>query len=279
VTPGRRDLRLVAVALWAALAVGLGLVAWRVLTACAVAWPGGAPILSYCPPPPEPDPDLAVLAEESERRRALEDELARLRLALVDAPACEPPEEEPEEEIAEEESPEEPPEEPPVEEPPEEIEVAQIPPEPPPEPPEIPRMPDRRPTPPPPPPPPEPEPEPPPPPPEPEPEPEPPPPPPGPVEQCDTEVSAAGRHNDRRHVNLGTEPGRVTIEYNHFRVPDRIEVWYHGLLLASTPGMVGGRSQISFNWQPQFNDPYVEVVVVANRMFPTRWVYRVNCPR
>jgi hypothetical protein len=275
-------LRLVSLALWAALAVGLGLVGWRVLTACAVAWPGGAvPILSYCPPPPEPDPDVAVLERETERRRALEDDLARLRLALVDAPACELPEEEPEEEIAEEEPPEEPPEEePPPEEPPqeeEEVEVAQLPPEP--EPPDIPRVPRRRPEPPPPPPPPpEPEPEPQPPPPEPQPQP-PPPPPPGPVEQCDTDVSAAGRHNDRRTVNLGTEPGRVTIDFNHYRVPDRIEVWYHGLMLASTPGMVNGRNRISFNWQPQFNDPYVEVVVVANRMFPTRWVYRVNCPR
>ena len=277
-TRGRRDLRLVSLALWSALLVGLGLVGWRVLAACAVAWPGGAPVLAYCPLPPQPDPNIAVLAEETERRRALEDQLARLRLALVNAPACEIPDEEHEEEIAEEEPPpEEPEEEVAEDEPPpqaEPIEVAELPPEPPPL--EIPRAPDRRPTPPPLPPEPEPQPEPPP---APPPQPQLVPPPPGPVEQCNTNVSAGGRHNDRRVVNLGTEPGRVTIEYNHYRVPDRIEVWYHGLLLASTPGMVNGRNRITFNWQPQFNDPYVEVVVVANPMFPTRWVYRVNCPR
>ena len=267
-TSGRRDLRLVSLALWGLLVVGLGLVGWRVLTACAIAWPGGASILAYCPPPPPADPNAAILAEETERRRALEDQLARLRLALVDAPACDVPEEEPEEEIAEEPPPPAVPDDEIVDEEP--VEVAQL------TPPDIPRAPDRRPTPPPLPPEPAPQPEPPPPP---QPEPQPVPPPPGPVEQCNTNVSAGGRHNDRRVVNLGTEPGMVTIDYNHYRVPDRIEVWYHGLLLASTPGMVNGRNRITFNWQPQFNDPYVEVVVVANPMFPTRWVYRVNCPR
>ncbi|NBC31299.1 MAG: hypothetical protein GVY13_01355 [Alphaproteobacteria bacterium] len=92
-------------------------------------------------------------------------------------------------------------------------------------------------------------------------------------------MSAAGRHDDRRIVNLGTEGGLVTVEYNTVRVPDRIEVWYHGLLLASTPGMVSGRGRLQFQFNPILNDPYVEVVVISNRMFPTRWGYRVNCPR
>ena len=73
--------------------------------------------------------------------------------------------------------------------------------------------------------------------------------------------------------------GLVVLEYNPVRVPDRIEVWYHGLLLASTPGMVSGRGRLQFNFNPILNDPYVEVIVISNRMFPTRWGYRVNCPR
>jgi|GEM_PF-2010049 len=267
--------------LWLALVALLGGLAWLVLAGCGLAWPDGRPVLSYCPPPPERDPRLAVLEREEARQDELEDRAHALRLVLIDAPACEPPEppseppEPPEPEVAEEPPPEP---EPPVE-------VAELPPEPP----FTPPPPAERPTPPPaPPPPPQPEPAA-----EPEPEPEPapeppppvaqqpppPPPPVGPVHRCNQDIGAAGRHDDRRVINLGTRGGLVVISFNMYRVPDHIEVRYHGRLLASTPGMVSGRHTLSFFFTPENNDPYVEVIVISNRMFPTRWVYRVNCPR
>ena len=43
--------------------------------------------------------------------------------------------------------------------------------------------------------------------------------------------------------------------------------------------MVSGRGRLHFMFNPILNNPYVEVVVISNRMFPTRWGYRVNCPR
>lgn len=255
--------------LWLALVALLGGLAWLVLAGCGLAWPDGRPVLSYCPPPPEPDPRLAVLVREEARQDGLEDRLHDLRLALIDAPACEPPEPPPEPEVAEEPPPPEP--EPEPEEP---IEVAEVP-----EPPFVPPPPAERPTPPPaPPPPPQPEPVP-----EPPPQvaqqPPPPPPPAGPVHQCNQDIGAAGRHDDRRVINLGTQGGLVVINFNMYRVPDHIEVRYHGRLLASTPGMVSGRHTLSFFFTPENNDPYVEVIVISNRMFPTRWNYRVNCPR
>lgn len=259
--------------LWLALMLILGGIGWRAIAGCGIAWVDGQPIFDYCPEPPEPDPRLALLDAERERESELEDALHRLRLTLIDAPDCPLPPEPPIE-VAELPEPEpEPPEPEPEPEPP--------PPEPEPEvePPPPTRVPQRRPDPPPLPPQPDP------PPPEPEPQPapqppsQPPPPPPGPVHRCDTDMSAAGRHDDRRIINLGGRRGLVVLEYNTVRVPDRIEVWYHGLLLASTPGMVSGRGRLQFNFNPILNDPYVEVIVISNRMFPTRWGYRVNCPR
>ncbi len=260
--------------LWLALLALLAGLAWLLLAGCGLAWPDGRPVLSYCPRPAEPDPRLAALDREETREGELEDRVHALRLALLAAPVCEvpePPPEEPPPAVAEQPPPEE--------EPP--LEVAELPPPPPFEPP----RPVERPTPPPPPPPPPP-PEPIAPPPQPEPPPPPqqvaqppPPPPPGPVHRCNESISAAGRHDDRRVVNLGTRGGLTVISFNMFRVPDHIEVRYHGRLLASTPGMVSGRHTLTFFFTPENNDPYVEVIVISNRMFPTRWNYRVNCPR
>ena len=256
------------VPLWIALLLVLGGVGWRGVAGCGIAWVDGTPILDYCPEPPEPDRRPVILAAEREREDTLEDTLHRLRLAMINAPDCpEPPE--PPIEVAQLPEPEPEPDPPPPE------------PEPEIEPPPPTRVPERRPDPPPlppqpQPPPPQPEPQPPP---QPQPDPPPPPPPPGPVHQCDTDMSAAGRHDDRRVINLGSRRGLVVLEYNTVRVPDRIEVWYQGLLLASTPGMVSGRGRLQFMFNPILNNPYVEVVVISNRMFPTRWGYRVNCPR
>ncbi|MCB9958154.1 MAG: hypothetical protein H6843_06005 [Rhodospirillaceae bacterium] len=277
-----------ALPLWILLILALGGAGWRVLEACGLAWVDGQPILTFCPEPAEPDPRTGVLVAERQRNLALEDELQRLRLAMIDAADCPvPPEPEPDPEpplqIAQLDEPEPPPE--PVVEPEPEPEPDPVP--------APPGLPERRPDPPPLPPQPVPQPQP-----EPQPIPPqpqpmqpqpmqpqppqqqpPPPPPPGPVSLCNTDMSAAGRHDDRRTVNLGTRGGIVTVDYDTVRVPDSIEVWYHGQRIVATPGMVSGRGRLQFFFTPIGNDPYVQVVVNSNRLFPTRWSYRVNCPR
>ena len=284
---GPRRRILWSVALWAVLLPVLAGAGWAGLSACGLAFVDGRPVLTFCPDPPEPSPLLAVLAEERAQQARLEADLHRLRLTMLASADCAlPPEPEPEPiEVAEvipEPEPEPPVEEPepPVEEPevveepePEPIEVAQV---------DPPGLPARRPTPPPLPPPPATPPQPV----QPAPAPDPPiqqaaappPPPPGPVFRCNTDLSAAGQHDDRRTVNLGTEGGIVTVNYDTLRVPDRIEVWYRGRPIVTTPGMVSGRGQLQFFFLPEANDPYVQVVVISNRLFPTRWGYRVNCP-
>ena len=73
----------------------IGLVAsvgWLLLGACGLAWRDGRPVLDFCPAPAvAATPSSALLAEE-QRGRDLAQRLDRLRLALVDAPDCPPPE-------------------------------------------------------------------------------------------------------------------------------------------------------------------------------------------
>ena len=77
---------------------------------------------------------------------------------------------------------------------------------------------------------------------------------------------------------LGATPGRVTLQWNMFTIPDRLEVYYRGRLIASTPGAVARLGGVSFDWKPTRGDYSVSVVVVGDRM-GTRWVYYISCPR
>ena len=117
--------------------------------------------------------------------------------------------------------------------------------------------------------------------------PEPPPPPPEPpqpapgpppgVQPCNVESQSGGAGETRNRHYLGPTPGPVTLDYDTQTVPDSIEVRYRGRILARTPGMVSGRGQLRFDWQPQGNDHVVEVVVIGP-FSNTRWRYRLNCP-
>jgi hypothetical protein len=92
----------------------------------------------------------------------------------------------------------------------------------------------------------------------------------------DTASGGAGVTRTRHH--LGPTPGTAVLQYDTERVPDRIDVYYRGRLIASTPGMVSGRGEISFPWQPVGNDHQVEVEVVGPFQ-GTRWRYRLGCPK
>lgn len=88
---------------WLTLAPLLGLLFWLALRACALTWPGGAPVFFFCPAEAAADPRAALLEQERIRGLTLEDRLERLRLALANAPACAAPPEPPAEELPPEE--------------------------------------------------------------------------------------------------------------------------------------------------------------------------------
>jgi hypothetical protein len=77
-----------AVLLWLAFAVLVAAALWIVLAACGLAWPGGRPMLVFCPvdvAAREVDPELIA---EAERGRALQHRVRELEIALLARPYC-----------------------------------------------------------------------------------------------------------------------------------------------------------------------------------------------
>ena len=104
--------RPLAVLLWIAFAVLIAAVLWILLAACGLAWPGGRPMLVFCPLDLARPVDPALGAEQ-ERQRALQRSIRELEIALLERPYCPPPEEsEPPAQLQPEPIPPEPPEEP-----------------------------------------------------------------------------------------------------------------------------------------------------------------------
>jgi hypothetical protein len=227
---------LAAVALLAGLL--LPVIAWRLL----------APPEPACILDPREVDALARLTEAEARGRDLATERARLIAEIgrrrLDCPLPEPPRPEPPP------PPPEPPRQPdpPPEPPPQRSELPPPPPPAPPPPPEPPRAEAPRP---------------------------PPGPPPG-AQPCDEETRSGGAGVTRTRHYLGDRRGRVVLDYDTARVPDRIEVYRRGQLVESTPGMVSGRGRLVFDHIPG-GDNTVEVVVIGP--YPgTIWRYRLGCP-
>jgi hypothetical protein len=216
----------------------------------------GEPPPPELPAPPDPTPEKRVtLVGLQDRDRDLRAELARLEAELTDRRAqCKPPE------------PPKPPE----------PQVAVAPPPPPPRPvvrpPEPPRPAPR---------------------PEPPPRAEPPPrpepprqqaiapqpravPPPGSL-PCNVDTASGGQGVTRNRHFLGSQSGPVSIRYDMKTIPDQMNVYYQGQMVASTGQMTSGRGSINFNFQPRGGDNTVMVEIVGpNR--GTSWNYVVNCP-
>jgi hypothetical protein len=204
------------------------------------------------PPPPAPPPDptvalKATLDDEHAREDKLKASLASLRDEFHQRQAlCKPPEPPPKPEPAKppvaERKPEPP--KPPAPKPPPKPKVAEVP-KPPPPPPQPPAPPVTR-------------------------------PPPG-MLPCNVETASGGAGVTRNRHYLGNKPGPVTIRYNMKMIPDQMNVYYRGQLVASTRHPTSFFGSLSFNFQPVDGDYSVMVEVVGPHR-GTEWSYRLDCP-
>jgi len=103
------------------------------------------------------------------------------------------------------------------------------------------------------------------------------------TQPCNVETQSGGAGiTDTKHY-LGPRPGRVRLNYDTQRLPDRIVVIHKGRVLAQTRGFVSGTGAIEFDWNPSPNAPASEYVVNvevtgtpgSNR---TIWRYNLGCP-
>jgi hypothetical protein len=100
---------------------------------------------------------------------------------------------------------------------------------------------------------------------------------------CNQVTESGGQEISVKNHTVGNKSGVVSIFYNNQRIPDKIEVFYESVLMASTydaldnrDGFVHGKGVLEFNYQP--NNSQDIVVKVSGTEEGTNWEYTVNCP-
>lgn len=110
-----------------------------------------------------------------------------------------------------------------------------------------------------------------------------------PIKPCNAVNNSGGAGVTITKHFLGKQNGKVTLSFNMYNQPDKLELFYEGELVASTFDVVGnkngffgadiggsGEGYISFNYE--FNrDDFCEVHVTGP--LNTSWEYSLNCPQ
>lgn len=94
---------------------------------------------------------------------------------------------------------------------------------------------------------------------------------------CNADTASGGQGITRNKHFLGNQPGPVTINYDMKTIPDQMNVYYQGQIVASTSRFVSGRGGLTFNFQPRGGD-YTVLVEVVGANPGTTWRYIVRCP-
>ncbi|HEX2888681.1 hypothetical protein [Vineibacter terrae] len=94
---------------------------------------------------------------------------------------------------------------------------------------------------------------------------------------CNSDTASGGAGVTRNRHYVGDKPGTVVIRYNMKMIPDQMNVYYRGRLVATTNRPVSYFGTLSFPYQPEAGDYSVTVEVVGPHS-GTEWGYRLNCP-
>jgi hypothetical protein len=108
--------------------------------------------------------------------------------------------------------------------------------------------------------------------------------PPANTQPCNVERQSGGAGITETKHYLGPHPGRVRLQYDNAREPDRIIVYHKGRALAQTYGFTSGIGGLEFDWNPPRNgatNDYVVTVEVTGTpgSRSTIWRYNLGCPR
>jgi len=99
-----------------------------------------------------------------------------------------------------------------------------------------------------------------------------------PPKPCGQVTASGGQGVTRTRHALGLSPGLVRIAYDMYGIPDRLDCFYKGVLVASTGGLVSGTGTLQWNYAPASSDPAWCMVVMSAPNSGTAWVYTINCP-
>lgn len=95
---------------------------------------------------------------------------------------------------------------------------------------------------------------------------------------CDEEIKSGGQGFTRSRHELGSTSGTVKIFYDMREVPDQIQVFYEGNLVAGTTGLVSGENSVEWYYQAGKRKASFCVVEMSAPNEGTVWAYSVGCP-
>ena len=99
-----------------------------------------------------------------------------------------------------------------------------------------------------------------------------------PPQPCGQVTASGGQGTTKTRHGLGPTAGLVRITYDMYSIPDRLDCFYKGVLVASTGGLVSGAGTLSWAYAPQPGDPTWCMVVMSAPNSGTAWVYTLDCP-
>jgi hypothetical protein len=99
-----------------------------------------------------------------------------------------------------------------------------------------------------------------------------------PPQPCGEVTASGGQGTTKTRHGLGPDAGLVRITYDMYSIPDRLDCFYKGVLVASTGGLVSGAATLQWAYNPQPGDPSWCLVVVSAPNSGTAWTYTVQCP-
>ena len=100
------------------------------------------------------------------------------------------------------------------------------------------------------------------------------------IKPCDYDESISGGKGYKESIHqLGPDPGLVVINYQMKAIPDKMEVYYDNVLVASTKDFVSGAGSISFYYPADLQKETYCKVVMSAPQDGTEWSYHIGCPR
>jgi hypothetical protein len=109
------------------------------------------------------------------------------------------------------------------------------------------------------------------------------------TQPCNSENKSGGAGVTKTKHLLGKDDGEVTIQFKMFKVPDKMEVFYEGVLVASTfdvsgnqngffGEMIGGKGDGTLSFIYKHNkDDFCMIQMTGD--FDTVWEYSISCPK
>ncbi len=99
-----------------------------------------------------------------------------------------------------------------------------------------------------------------------------------PPKPCGQVTASGGQGVTRTRHALGPTPGLVRITYDMYSIPDRLDCFYKGVLVASTGGLVSGTGTLQWTYAPAPGDLAMCLIIVSAPNSGTAWRYTLDCP-